>query len=509
MAETTHPLEDEQNAHAFARVGTKLGGKWTLQRILGIGGMAAVFEAEHDNGLRVAIKVLHPELSHVAEAKERFLDEAYIANHVAHSGTVPVLDDGIADDGLPFLVMELLDGETLQDRWQRSEAALPVLEVFRLIEPLLDILRAAHQRGIVHRDLKPDNVFLTATGEVKLLDFGIARMAESHRSLKTQFGATMGTPEYMAPEQARGRWEDVDEQSDIWSLGATMFALICGRTVHLAERSNELLLACMTEHAPPIGEVATDVPEIAAAVIDRALAFEKTHRYASAEEMLNDVRYVTQALERARPERDFASLPPQAWTPSETLHASMPPPASTFRPVTRNEQPANAQESVSPRTRRRHRALIAAIALGTSALMGYFAVSTPTINEAAPSAAQREWEPADLPRVETSPEAVSVPSGPSPIPEKTRTRLSDTSLKSTIEGTPPTPSPDAAKTTAGEKAIPPGQPPASNHAQRPVQQAATARPAGPAKKSTSRDPEPELPRDENNVDSFDPLRMRR
>src|SRR5690606_8215467 len=204
-------------------------------------------------------------------------------------------DDGITEDGTPFLVLELLEGETLQNRWQRSGHVLPVLDVFLLVEPLLGILEASHEKGIIHRDIKPDNIFVTVTGEIKLLDFGIARMAESHRNLKTQFGATMGTPEYMAPEQARGRWEEVDEQSDIWSLGATMFALVCGRTVHEAERSNELLLACMTQHAPPVCAVAPDVPEIAAAVIDKALAFEKTARYASAEEMLDDVRYVAQA----------------------------------------------------------------------------------------------------------------------------------------------------------------------------------------------------------------------
>ena len=232
--ESTCSIENEQYEHAVARVGTKVGGKWTLKRILGVGGMAAVFDAEHDNGRRVAIKVLHPELSHVAEAKERFLDEAYIANHVAHGGTVPALDDGITEDGTPFLVLELLEGETLQNRWQRSGHVLPVLDVFLLVEPLLGILEASHEKGIIHRDIKPDNIFVTVTGEIKLLDFGIARMAESQRNVKTQIGATMGTPEYMAPEQARGRWEEVDEQSDIWSVGATMFALVCGRMVHEA-----------------------------------------------------------------------------------------------------------------------------------------------------------------------------------------------------------------------------------------------------------------------------------
>lgn len=153
-----------------------LCGKWTLRRLVGVGGMAAVYEAEHRNGKRVAVKVLHAELSIAGEVLSRFLREGYAANRVGHPGAVSVLDDGVAEDGAAFLVMDLLEGETLEVRRTRSRGGLPVAEVLRIADAVLDILAAAHTRGIVHRDVKPENIFVTSAGEVRLLDFGIARV---------------------------------------------------------------------------------------------------------------------------------------------------------------------------------------------------------------------------------------------------------------------------------------------------------------------------------------------
>src|SRR5262249_15491612 len=162
----------------------------------------------------------------VPAAVERFLREGYVANKVKHPGVVAVLDEDRAEDGVPFLVMELLEGETWAQRLVR-EARVPWTDAFHIADGMLDALVAAHAAGIVHRDLKPENVFLTREGAVKLLDFGIARLDELHPSrVGTEIGITMGTPGFMPPEQARGRWDEVDARSDLWAVGATVFRAI-------------------------------------------------------------------------------------------------------------------------------------------------------------------------------------------------------------------------------------------------------------------------------------------
>ena len=214
--------------------------------------MASVYAATHRNGNRVAIKILHPELSVYEELKERFLDEGYAANNVAHPGVVAVHDDGTSDDGAVFLVMELLEGETLQARWQRAPFAFSPREILAIADQILDVLEAAHRKGIVHRDIKPENVFLTQDGRLKLLDFGIAHNEHTRRTHRTQAGSAMGTPAFMPPEQARGHTDQIDGRTDLWALGATLFWLASGRFVRSAETSNEELLQAMTRPAPAL-----------------------------------------------------------------------------------------------------------------------------------------------------------------------------------------------------------------------------------------------------------------
>jgi serine/threonine-protein kinase len=151
------------------------------------------------------------------------------------------------------------------------------------------VLIAAHEKGIVHRDLKPENVFLTRDGQVKVLDFGIARIKESStRSSATKTGATMGTPAYMPPEQAQGLWREVDGRSDLWAVGATMFTLLTGRYVHDDATSQLQLLASMTKPAPPLASVMPEIPDRIAQVVDRALAFKSADRWADAREAVGD-----------------------------------------------------------------------------------------------------------------------------------------------------------------------------------------------------------------------------
>jgi serine/threonine-protein kinase len=275
-------------------VGTLLKEKWRLDRLLGVGGMAAVYAATHRNGKRVAVKILHGSLSSNQEVRSRFLREGYLANKVEHEGAVSVLDDEVTDDGSVFLVMDLLEGETLDARWQRKGRSLPANEVLGIADHLLDVLGAAHDKGIIHRDIKPENVFLTRSNAVKVLDFGIARLRESGPN-ETQVGTMMGTPCFMPPEQALGRTDEVDARTDVWAVGATMFTMLTGRYVHDGNTSNEVLLSAMTKQAPPILSLLPQLEPRVAQVIDCALAFDRTMRWPNARTMQAAVRSACEA----------------------------------------------------------------------------------------------------------------------------------------------------------------------------------------------------------------------
>ena len=166
-----------------------------------------------------------------------------------------VRDEGTTDDGAVFLVMDLLKGQTLSDRLEHGAEPFSVGEVLDVASQLLDVLVQAHDRGIVHRDIKPENVFLTHERRVKLLDFGIARVETATRTHATEAGTTLGTPAFMPPEQALGRWTELDGRSDLWSLGATMYLLLSGLPVREPGSVTEQLLGAMTRPVPSLGAV--------------------------------------------------------------------------------------------------------------------------------------------------------------------------------------------------------------------------------------------------------------
>ena len=290
MREADH-ASDPLVARAEGRVGHTLHEKWRLDVLLGVGGTAAVYAATHRNGSRAAVKVLHPEASSNAFVRDRFLWEGYVANAVGHDAAVRVIDDDVADDGSLFLVTELLDGETLEERRVRLGGTLPQAEVLLVADQLLEMLTAAHTKGIVHRDLKPENVFLTRAGQVKVLDFGIARHGDGAAATALiRAGTMIGTPSYMAPEHARGQFDELDERSDLWSCGATMFRLLSGRGVHEGDTLEEEIANARVKPALPLATVAPEVHEDIARVVDRALAFEKDKRWTDAAEMRAAVR---------------------------------------------------------------------------------------------------------------------------------------------------------------------------------------------------------------------------
>lgn len=279
-------LEDELGSmpkRGELLLGRTLGGRWTLETLLGVGGSACVFAARHRNGRRAAVKVAHPERTRSPLFRRRFLSEGYAANRVGHEGAVAILDDGEEADGTIFLVMELLSGKSLA---QRLAAGGPLAEGDAIAAGIgiLQVLAAAHDRGVLHRDIKPSNVFVTDAGSIKVLDFGSARL---HREddLPTQSGTVLGTPAFMAPELASGHIEDVAPSTDIWAVGATLFQLVTGEIVHTSRSSNEALVAAATRPARSVLSTGCGVSPSLGFVIDRALSFAPTDRWPNAKAM--------------------------------------------------------------------------------------------------------------------------------------------------------------------------------------------------------------------------------
>ena len=283
-------------------VGHTLCGKWHVDRLLDMGGMAAVYVATHRNGNRVAIKMLHPTYATTPNVRERFLREGYLANKVKHPASVNVLDDDTTENGDVFLVMELLEGQSMEALLQRSGGVLSVQHVLAIADQTLDVLQAAHTAGVIHRDIKPGNLFLTRQGQVKVLDFGLAKLKEADPSTHlTGVGVVMGTSSYMPPEQARSNWKVVDGRTDLFALGAVMFRALSGRVVHLAETPTDRLLAAMSQPAVSLGVVAPRLAKPIVDVVDRSLRFAMEERWKDASTMQVAVRHAF-ALLSAHPD---------------------------------------------------------------------------------------------------------------------------------------------------------------------------------------------------------------
>lgn len=452
---------------AEERISEVLESKWTLARLLGAGGVAAVYEAEHRNGKRVAIKILHAHFAHDFGVRERFFREAYVANSIGHPAVVQIDDDGVDDDGHPFLVMERVDGVTLEQRRLEAGGTLTAEELLPIVAQLLDVLVVAHERGVVHRDLKPENLMLTGTGAVRVLDFGLARAIELEPDNKlTQPGAILGTPSFMAPEQALGRWELVDERTDLWALGAICFTALTGRAVHIGATAQETMALAGTAHAPALADVLEDVAPELAAFVDRALVYAKPDRYADADDMATELRdVVAPALGLTLP---LSETPP--WLTSAPKRATVSAETSYVRAV---EQADTVVSSDAPARSRRPRSaqwlpIVLAGLLGAAivwGIMGWRAREAPPSEptKAAPAplpnpyvAASAGTAPASAPgssaEPSASPSAESSASPPATMsaPASTRRRPpSATTARAAAEAAPPRPA------TAASEAAPP------------------------------------------------------
>lgn len=270
--------------------GDVVGGKYRIVRLIGDGGMGAVYEARHEVlGSPVALKFLHAELAVRPGLASRFLQEARVSASIQSAHVTRVTDVGQTPDGAPYLVMELLNGESLQQLLDRQHRVSHDQAVDFALQMLLGI-EAAHALGVVHRDLKPDNVYITPSpgGPVlKLLDFGIAKLREAgepqDRGL-TRPGAIMGTPEYMAPEQLYAA-ERVDHRADIYSLGAITYELLSGSRPAEGDDAPEIIARVAQGQIRPLRSLDPTIPPGLAEVVHRALAADKHARFGSAMEM--------------------------------------------------------------------------------------------------------------------------------------------------------------------------------------------------------------------------------
>jgi serine/threonine protein kinase len=266
-------------------------GNYRAVSLLGEGGMGAVYLAEHPAiGRRVAVKVLHKNYIRDENLLTRFLNEARAANAIRHPNIIEILDSGTIADGTPFLVMELLEGESLGTRIRRV-GALPLQTAVEFCYQTASALGAAHKKGIVHRDLKPDNLFVVPDPHdpererIKVLDFGIAKLQQSaNDSVKTRTGTLMGTPIYMSPEQCRGT-KTVDHRSDIYSLGIIFFEMLCGQPPFVSEGFGELVNMHLNVAAPAPSSQNPDISPNIDAIVLKMLAKNPEERFADMGEL--------------------------------------------------------------------------------------------------------------------------------------------------------------------------------------------------------------------------------
>ena len=304
-------------------VGQLIDSKYRIVRLLGEGGMGAVYEGENVRiGHRVAIKVLHSDIATRGDVLERFEREAQAAGKIGSDHIVEVYDLGELPDGARYMVMEYLEGENLSSRVQ-SRGRMTSDAIAPIMMQLLEGLGAAHAAGIIHRDLKPDNIFLvrekkTGADFVKIVDFGVSKFNRSSPEgamSMTRTGTVIGTPYYMSPEQAKGS-KHTDHRSDLYSVGVVLFECATGRVPFQADTFNELMFKIVLEPPPDPETLVQGLDPRFAAIIRKAMAREQDARYQNAAEMkreLDDYKLVTltQRYQHLRA--------PQPWKSSQNM----------------------------------------------------------------------------------------------------------------------------------------------------------------------------------------------
>ncbi len=295
--------------------GDVLAGKYEIVRLIGMGGMGAVFAANHLRlKQRVAIKLLKPELLNAADSVARFEREGRAAAQMTSANAARIFDVDLTPNGIPYMVIEYLDGHDVSQEL-RERGTLPVAEAVDIVLQACSAMAQAHTLGIVHRDLKPANLFLCPKGSghiVKVLDFGVSKILSEEIPQTTTPSVSLGTPQYMSPEQILAS-KDVDLRSDIWSLGVILYKLISGKFPYECESATAFVVAVVTTDPLPLEELAEVPPGLADAVA-KALRKRREDRWSSAEELARAI----QPFGSGRVTFTPATVPPPPMVPAAT-----------------------------------------------------------------------------------------------------------------------------------------------------------------------------------------------
>ena len=357
----------ESGAGSILEAGAVVAGRYRIRRVLGEGGMGAVYQAEDQELNRlVALKVIRPELAQREEILSRFKREVILTQEVSHRNVVRLYDLAVSD-GLKFITMEFIDGEDLHSWRRRKEWSAG--EIISLLIQVCRGLEAAHAVGVVHRDLKPQNIMLDRSGRVAVMDFGIAHSLEDGGMTRT--GVIMGTPHYMSPEQAMG--QKIDQRSDLYSLGIIIYELVTGELPFHSDTILGTLLARTQQVARPLIELRPEIPMGLSQVVSRCLERDLTLRYQNAGEMIGDLQSLAKdfaislapgTMEAGARATSAIDLAARTIAPGGTLTTTplptVPPPAPTPGPA--------ANSPAVPKTSRRW--MIPALAAGGAGAAG-------------------------------------------------------------------------------------------------------------------------------------------
>jgi len=392
-------MREEARAAVPTLVGETLNDAYRLIRLIGEGAMGGIYEARQLRlDKRVAIKVLARELAVNGEALLRFHREAEITSQLGHPHIIAVFDFGTTHHGQPFLVMEYLEGEDLAQRLQRVKA-LPIPAAVRITNQVASALAETHAKGVVHRDLKPANVFLSRVqGEdfAKVLDFGISKVRAASTSL-TNAATLMGTPMYMAPEQAKGDVE-LDHWTDQWALACIAYEMLTGRPPFAGGHTAALLYQVVHEDPLPATRVNKDLPPAIDDVIRRALTKDQNARFPH-------VTAFARALEAAATGKPLPIEGPAESAP--------PPPTLSLTAVEAAATMASTPEALAPPAKRRRRgALLVSVAL--AAIGGVALMRAPGRRSPPPAPAMAAPAPVPTPTVEALPAAPAAAAADSP-----------------------------------------------------------------------------------------------
>ncbi|WP_434301248.1 serine/threonine-protein kinase [Corallococcus exiguus] len=423
-------------------IGLKLG-EYELRSRIGVGGMGLVYDGIQPLiGKRVAVKVLRPELAHSSEQVARLLAEARAVNAIRHRGIIDIFGFGQLPDGRQYIVMEYLDGQPL-DAILAEKGRLPVPEALSLLDEVLAALGAAHGAGVVHRDLKPSNIFLVrqpdGTRYVKLLDFGLAKRGEGPtvRTAQTRTDMVVGTPEYMAPEQARG--QSVGPMTDLYAMGVVTFEIITGRLPFIGSSPVDLLMKHVEARPPRPSEFVPDLPPAVDAFILQMLTKDPETRPNSADALRQHLSKLRRTL-RATRTNPTAPAPVEPAPPKPAVAVSD---ADARRPTTQVPPPVPPDDLMVPQEETSSLRRLVPIAVGAAVLFAAVGVVIATRggSEAPPPVVAVATPPPPAPKVEPTP--------PPPAPEVVAAPVQEPAPVPVVEEPPPAkPVPPAVKAVA-------------------------------------------------------------